>query len=163
MDFTVFDETEIREIYASMVENMNEEQKQIFIDHYGSLEAFEKHFLENAVSEQAQKNLARVAEWYGSKEIAIEASKDPGNHEKIPECQKQLDAIIKELIDKKDCNVHSIEIQELIKSYDLISQQLYGIKDVTELMLETASYYQTNLEIQKVLDSVWGEGATEFL
>ena len=37
MDFTVFDETEIHTMYDSLVEQMNDEQKKIFIEHYGSL------------------------------------------------------------------------------------------------------------------------------
>ena len=33
MDFTVFDETELRNLFADMLQNMNESQKQFFIDH----------------------------------------------------------------------------------------------------------------------------------
>ena len=40
MDFTVFDETEIKMMFADMLANMNEAQRQIFIDHYGSIEAW---------------------------------------------------------------------------------------------------------------------------
>ena len=163
MDFTVFDETEIRTMYTDMVKNMNDEQQQIFIDRYGSMEAFEEHFLKNAASEQAQKNFAKVVEWYGSKESALEASKNPGNPERIPECQKRLEVLTRALIDKKDDDVHSAGIQELMKKYDLISRELFNMEDVTTLMLETASLYQTNLEIQKVTDSVWGKGATVYL
>ena len=163
MDFTVFDETEIRNMYAGMVENMTDEQKQIFIDKYGSMDAFQEHFLQSAASEQAQKNFAKVVEWYGSKEAALDASKNPGNSEKIPECQKRLDAAIKALIDKKDCDVHFAEMQILMREYDLVYRELFRMKDVTKLMLETANHYQTNPDMQKAMDSVWGKGAAEYL
>ena len=163
MDFTVFNETEIRTMYDDMVNNMNDEQKQIFIDQYGSMEAFKEHFLKNAASEQAQKNFSKVIEWYGSKEAAINASKNPGNADRIPDCQKRLDAVTQALIEHKDCDVHSTEIQKLMKKYDLIYQELFRMEDVTKLMLETANLYQTNAEIQKVTDSVWGKGATIYL
>ncbi|MBQ7841426.1 MAG: hypothetical protein IJ390_13215 [Lachnospiraceae bacterium] len=74
MDFTLFDETEIHTMYDSMMENMNDEQKKIFIERYGSLDAFKEHFLKNAVSEKVQKSFAKVVEWYGSKEAALEAA-----------------------------------------------------------------------------------------
>ena len=163
MDYTVFNETEIRTMYDDMINNMNDEQKQIFIDRYGSMETFREHFLKNAASEQAQKNFSKVIEWYGSKEAAIEASKNPGNVDKIPDCQKRLDAVIQALIEYKDCDVHSTEIQELMKKYDLIYKELFRMEDVTKLMLETANLYQTNAEIQKITDSVWGKGATIYL
>lgn len=35
MDFTVFDETELQVMFKDMLENMNDSQKQIFIDRYG--------------------------------------------------------------------------------------------------------------------------------
>ena len=37
MDFTVFDETELQAMFSDMLQNMNESQKQSFIDHYGSI------------------------------------------------------------------------------------------------------------------------------
>ena len=50
-----------------------------------------------------------------------------------------------------------------MKEYDLIYRELFKMEDVTKLMLETASFYQTNSEIQKITDSIWGKGATVYL
>ena len=44
MDFTVFDEMELKDLFADMLQNMNESQKQIFIDYYGSMDAWEHEF-----------------------------------------------------------------------------------------------------------------------
>ncbi len=44
MDLTVFDETEIRTMFTDMLQNMNESKKQIFVDHYGSIEAWEQQY-----------------------------------------------------------------------------------------------------------------------
>ena len=52
MDFTVFDETELHDMFTDMLQNMNESQKQIFIDHYGSIEEWEKHMIEGASDEK---------------------------------------------------------------------------------------------------------------
>lgn len=68
MDFTVFDAKEMKLMVADMLANMNEEQKQIFIDYYGSLEAWEQHMIESVEDEKVQRNYAKVVEWYGSRE-----------------------------------------------------------------------------------------------
>jgi hypothetical protein len=51
-------------MFSDMLQNMNESQKQIFIERYGSIEAWEKHMIEGASSEKVQKNYAKVVEWY---------------------------------------------------------------------------------------------------
>lgn len=56
----------------------------------------------------------------------------------------------------------SFEVKELVGEFDFVSKQLYQMKDVSKILLETAELYQTNQEMQKVLDSIYGEGATEF-
>lgn len=57
MDLTVFDETEIRTMFTDMLQNVNESQKQIFINLYGSIEAWEQHMMKAASDEKVQKYL----------------------------------------------------------------------------------------------------------
>ncbi len=162
MDFTVFGKEEIEDMYASMIGHMSEEQKDIFIRQYGSMEAFREHFIESASSEAAQKNFQKVVEWYGDKESALAASKNPGNPELLPAWQRRMDAVLKKLAAKKGCDVHSFEVKEIVGEYDFVSRQLYQMKDVTKMMLELAEAYRTNRQIQEVQDSIFGEGATIF-
>lgn len=163
MDFEVFSKTELEDIYHSMASNMSEEQKAIFIEHYGSMEAWKKYFLEQASSEAAQKNFQKVVEWYGSKEKALESSKHPGRSELFPAYQKRIGDIIKKISLKMGCDVHSFEVKQLVGEYDFVAKQLYQMEDVSKLMLDLAASYQTNQEIQKVQDSVYGEGTTAFI
>ena len=162
MDFTVFGKEEIEDMYASMIGHMSEEQKDIFIRQYGSMEAFREHFIESASSEAAQKNFQKVVEWYGDKESALAASKNPGNPELLPAWQRRMDAVLKKLAAKKGCDVHSFEVKEIVGEYDFVSRQLYQMKVVTKMMLELAEAYRTNRQIQEVQDSIFGEGATIF-
>ena len=163
MNFEIFNKTELEEMWDSMAANMSEDQKLLFIDHYGSMEEWRKQFLTNASSEAVQKNFRKIVEWYGSKEKALEASKNPGNSEIFPAYQKRLDAIMKKLADKKGCDVNSFEVRELIGEYDFLSRQMYQMEDVSVLMKEIASAYQNNPEIQKAQDDVYGEGVSEFI
>ncbi len=163
MDYEVFNRAEIEEMYCSIEANMSEEQKAVFIDHYGSMEKWKENFLKNASTEEAQRNFQKVAEWYGGKDKALEASRNPGNSELFPAYQRRMERIIEKLAGKKGQDVNSFEIRELIGEYDFVSKQLYQMEDVTKLMLELAEDYQKNGMLRKVLDSVHGEGTTEYI
>ncbi len=162
MDFTVFNETEIHTLYNSMVENMNEEQRAVFIDQYGSMEAFKKSFLEKASLEQAQKNFAKVVEWYGGKDAALEAAKDTKS-EVFTAYQRRMEDIQRRLADKRGADVQSFEVRELLGEYDFVAKQLYQMKDVEKLMLEMAKEYRENREIQAGMDAVYGAGFAAYM
>lgn len=163
MDFTVFDETEIHTMYDSIMENMNDEQKKIFIEHYGSLDAFKEHFLKNAASEKVQKSFAKVVEWYGSKEAALEATKNSQGSEVMTAYQKRIGNIQKKLASIIGMDVNSFEVRELIGEYDFVAKQLYQMEDVTKLMLEIAKVYRSDSEAKAGLDSVYGIGFASYM
>lgn len=163
MDFTVFGEEEISILYNHMAENMNDEQRKIFISHYGSMEEFEKHFKQSASSENAQKNFAKLVEWYGSKDAVLEAGKTSRGSEIFTSYQKRLGDIQKKLADKRGTDVNSFEVRELVGEYDFVAKQLYQMKDVQRLMLELADGYRENKELQEGLDSMYGEGSAAYI
>lgn len=164
MDFTVFSEEEIRAMHDSMVQNMNDEQKAIFIEHYGSMEAFREHYLEGAASEQAQKNFAKLVEWYGSKEAVLSAAQGhPGVPEIMTSYQKRMGAIQQKIAGKAGTDVHSLEVRELIGEYDFVAKQLYQMEDVRKLMLELAKGYRSNKDLREGFDSVYGAGTASYM
>lgn len=163
MDFEVFNRNEIEEIWDSLYENCNEAQRALFIAHYGSEEAWRKHFLENAASEEAQKNFAKVIEWYGSKEKAMEAQKNPADAGLVTAYQKRIAAVLQKLAGKMGTDVNAFEVREIVGEYDFVAKQLYRMEDVTALMLELADSYQTNETMQKVQDSIYGDGTTAYI
>ncbi|MBP3543843.1 MAG: MerR family transcriptional regulator [Lachnospiraceae bacterium] len=163
MDFSVFNETDIQALYDSMVENMNSEMKEVFIKQYGSMDAFKKNFLKNAGSEQAQKNFAKLVEWYGNKEAVLEASQRSAGSEVFTSCQKRMGDIQEKLTGMVGTDVNSLEIRALVVEYEFVSKQLYQMSDVKPLLLEMAKEYQNNKEVQAGIDSVYGVGATAYL
>ena len=163
MDFTVFGETEIHTMYDSLVEQMNDEQKKIFIEHYGSLESFKEHFLKNAATEKVQKSFAKIVEWYGSKESALEATKTSLGSEVMTAYQKRIGNIQKKLASKIGMDVNSFEVRELIGEYDFVAKQLYQMDDVTKLMLEIAKVYRSDSEAKAGVDSVYGIGFASYM
>ena len=163
MDFTVFDETAIRTMFDSLMKSMNEEQKKIFIEHYGSLNAFEDHFIKNASTEKVQKNFAKIVEWYGSKENALDAIKISQGSEIMTAYQKRIGNIQKKLASKIGTDVNSFEVRELIAEYDFVAKQLYQMDDVTKLMLEIARAYKSNADAQEGVDSIYGTGFASYM
>lgn len=163
MDFEVFNKSEIEEIWDSLYTNCNEAQKALFIEKYGSEEEWRKQFLESAASEEAQKNYAKIVEWYGSKEKAMEAQKNPTDAGLVTAYQKRIESVVKKLAGKMGADVNSLEIKEIVGEYDYVAKLLYQMEDVTKLMLELAETYETNEMMQKVQDSIYGEGTTRFI
>jgi len=163
MDFEIFNKTEIEDMYNAMEANMTEAQKQIFIEHYGSLEEWKKDFLEKASTEEAQRNFEKVVEWYGSKDAALEASMNPQNTDIQLDYQKRMGAISQKLAENKGRDVNSDEVRSLIAEYDLLTKQMFQLPDATTMVLEIAKAYQENKEIQAAQDSIYGEGSTEYM
>ena len=163
MDFAVFDETEMRGMFKDMLQNMNESQKQIFIEHYGSLEAWEKHMLESTSDEKVQKNFAKVVEWYGDKDAVKETVKNQPKSEVFSAYQKRMDDIQKRIADKKGTDVNTFEVRQLIGEYDFVAKQLYQVKDAKALLLDMSKGYRENEALAKGVDLVYGEGAADYI
>lgn len=163
MDFEVFTKTELENIIDSIIINMSEKQRAVFTEHYGTIDAWREHFLKNASTEAVQKNFQKIVEWYGSKEDALNAAISQKPSGLFPAYQKRLGAILQKLAKMKEQDVNSFEVKELVGEYDFVSKQMYQMKDVTAMMLELAKEYQTNPDIQKAQDSVYGEGTTEYI
>ena len=163
MDYTVFDETELKAMFSDMLQNMNESQKQIFIDRYGSIEAWEKHMIEGASDEKVQKNYAKVVEWYGSKEVVKESLKNPPKSEVFTAYQTRIGSIQKKLADIKGTDVNSFEVRQLIGEYDFVAKQLYQVEDAKPLLMDIAKGYQENEELAQGVDSVYGNGSAKYI
>ena len=163
MDLTVFDETETRAMFTDMLQNMNESQKQIFVDHYGSIEAWEQHIMEAASNEKVQKNYAKVVEWYGAKEAEKDPVRNPPKSEVFSAYQKRIDDIQKRIAKKKGTDVASFEIRQLIGEYDFVAKQLYQVKDAEPLLRGIAKGYQEDEELIAALDSIYGSGSAKYI
>lgn len=163
MDFEVFSKEDIDKLYAAIVTNMPKEQLEQLAEQYGGLEQYEKHFRESVASENAQKNYAKMVEWYGDKESALKAAENPDNPQIIPAYQKRMDEVLNKLAARKGEDVTSFAVKEVVGEYDFVAKQLYQMKDVSAMMLEAAEEYQNNRKIQETLDKMYGEGAAIFI
>ncbi|MBR5421058.1 MAG: MerR family transcriptional regulator [Lachnospiraceae bacterium] len=163
MDLRVFDESELRSMFSDMLRNMSDSQKQLFIDRYGSIEAWEKHMIEGASDEKVQKNYAKVVEWYGDKDAVKESVKNPRGSEVFTAYRKRMESIQKKLAEKIGCDVNSFEVRQLVGEYDFVAKQLYQLKDAAPLLKDLAKEYRENEELAKGMDSVLGSGAAKYI
>lgn len=163
MDFGVFDKTDMEKMVDHIIKSLTDEQQEIFVKEYGSLDNFREHFLNNASSEEVQKNLAKVVEWYGDKESAMAASTNPDNPQIIEVYGKRLEEVTRKLAAKAGSDVNSLEVKMIMGEMDFVSKQLYQMEDATAFMLYMAKQYLSNETMQKNLDAVYGEGSTVFI
>ena len=163
VDFTVFDETELKDLFTDMLQNMNESQKQIFIDYYGSMNAWERHLIESASDEKTQRNYSKMVEWYGGKEAFRESLKNPPKSEVYTAYQKRIVDIQKRLSKLRGTDVAAFEVRQLIGEYDFVIKQLYQLNDAQTVMMEVAKCYQNNEDMIKDIDSVMGDGSAKYI
>jgi len=62
------------------------------------------------------------------------------------------------LIDKKNCNINSFEVKEIIGEYAFIMKQVCQIKQEKGVMMALAQYYR-NQKIIPMIDEKYGSGA----
>ena len=161
MDFTIFNQTELEEMFQAMIEHMPEEIRQIAINEFGSVEQWRQHYLEVTSSEKMQKNYAKVVQWYGGKEEYLSVLRNPVSKEIAESYNKRIEAILQKLIAKRDCPVDSFEVKEIVGEYGFVMKQFSQIKDERELMLANARFYR-NESYKTNLDQKYGAGAAEF-
>ena len=119
--------------------------------------------MEQASGEQAQKNFAKVVEWYGDKDSALKAAENPDNPKIMEAYGQRLENITKKLAAKSGTDVNSFEVREIAGEMDFVSRQLYQMKDVSAFMLDMARKYQTDREFQMRMDEIYGAGTTEYI
>lgn len=156
MDFAMFDKAEIEEMCRAIVENLKEEELVGITGEYGNLENFQKHFVENASDPSVQENFKKVVEWYGNKDAAMNAVKNPNGAEVVQAYQNRIDGIYRKIADKKGADTASFEIKSLIGELDFVSKQLYQMPDVKNLMLDMAELYLNDESMKKTMDARYG-------
>ena len=161
MDFTVFDKTELEEIFQTMLDNMPEDIKALSIKEFGSIEQWKEHYIKVSSSEKMQEGYAEVVKWYGGKEKYLSVMNDSVSSEYAEDCNRQIDKILYELAAKKGCAVDSDEVKELVLQYAAKMKEFSRIEQEKGLMLATAKSYNNEL-IKKKTDEKYGEGASEF-
>jgi DNA-binding transcriptional MerR regulator len=163
MSFQEFSKEDVEELFQTVLANMNEDQFQVFEKKYGNMEHFKEEFIQSAGSEQSQENFKKVMEWYGGKDEMMTASKNPVSSDIIHTYQNRIIEIYHVLYSLKGEDPQAIEVKKLIGEYEIVSSQLYQMKDVKPLLLEMAKEFMENKDLMKANDEQYGEGASAYI
>ncbi len=161
MDFTIFNKIEIEEMFQTMFENMPEKIREKALEEFGGIEKWKNHYIEVVSSEDMQKRYAKVVEWYGGKDAFLNASNHPISKEIAKSYKMREEIILKKLIAKKNCNINSFEVKEIIGEYAFIMKQVCQIKQEKGVMMALAQYYR-NQKIIPIIDKKYGIGSSEY-
>ncbi len=161
MDFTIFNKIEIEEMFQTMFENMPEKIREKALEEFGGIEKWKNHYIEVVSSEDMQKRYAKVVEWYGGKDAFLNASNHPISKEIAKSYKIREEIILKKLIAKKNCNINSFEVKEIVGEYAFIMKQVCQIKQEKGVMMALAQYYR-NQKIVPMIDEKYGSGASEY-
>ena len=161
MDFAIFNKTEVEEMFQVMFDNMPDNMRQNAIDEFGGIEEWKKHYIKVVSSEDMQKGYAKVVEWYGGKDKFLQVVNNPISKEVAESYNKQMEAVLQKLIEKRDYAVDSFEVKEVVGEYGFVMKQLSQIKEEKGFMLAQAHYYR-NEKIKPMIDEKYGKGASDF-
>ena len=75
---------------------------------------------------------------------------------------KRIEAVLQKLIAKRNCDVNSSEVQEVVEEYGLLMKQFSQIKEEQGFMMAQAQYYR-NERIKSMTDKKYGEGTAYYL
>lgn len=162
MDFAIFSKTEVEEMFQTMIEHMPENMKNLAVKEFGSVEEWKKHYINAVSSKEMQKGYAKVVEWYGGKEKFLSVANNPISKDAAENYNRRIEEILQKLIAKRNCDVNSAEVKEIVKEYGLVMKELTQMKNEEEFMPAQAQYYR-NEKIEPMIDEKYGKGASEFL
>ena len=162
MDFAIFSKTEVEEMFQTMIDHMPENMKNLAVKEFGSVEEWKKHYINAVSSKEMQKGYAKVVEWYGGKEKFLSVANNPISKDAAENYNRRIEEILQKLIAKRNCDVNSAEVKEIVKEYGLVMKELTQMKNEEEFMPAQAQYYR-NEKIEPMIDEKYGKGASEFL
>lgn len=161
MDFSVFNEKEIEEMFQTMFDYMPENLRKISINEFGSEEEWKQHYIEVMSSRDMQERYAKVIDWYGSKEAFLSFVNNPISKETAECFNKRIDTVLRKLLARREYPLDSFEIKEAVAEYGFIMKMLYQIKDEKPVMLSVAESYR-DTKVREKNDADYGEGASDF-
>ena len=161
MDFTVFSKTELEEMFEIMFHNIPENILQKAIEQFGSTEKWKKHYIQVMSSEDMQKRYTKVVEWYGGKDAFLYTANHPISKEIAQSYQNRDQAILLKLMSKKECDINSFEVKQIIGEYAFAMKQMCQLKQEKGVMMALAKYYR-NEKIKPMIDEKYGQGASQY-
>ena len=160
MDFAVFTKTEIEALCQSTLEHMPDFMRKSIIRDFGGIEQWRRHYVERCSKEDMQKGYQRMVEWYGDKDRALTAMKNPPSREDCAAVAEKIEGVERRLSGWR--TVDAPGVAEAVTEYGALMKQLYRVERESGLMLSVAQSYRYE-RTRAIIDEKYGEGAAEFI
>lgn len=160
MNFEMFTDEDVNKIMEHSLEVMEQKDRDIIIEKYGTLENYKQFFAQGLKDE---KQTAQFIKIYGSKDKAIEASlQATGDKEKLKEQQNEIDATYKQFalaMMNNDAGLAQRMVAKLAEEY----KDMFKLDNARYLLLEVAKDYLNHSQLEEATDKQYGEGVTKYI
>ena len=109
--------------------------------------------MDSASGEKAQKNFAKLVEWYGDKNSVLAAGTNPENSQIMEAYSKRSEAVMQKLAARMGADVQSFQVKEIVGELDFVFKQLYQMADM----------YKNDTDFQRKNDEIYGAGSTQYI
>ena len=163
MDFEVFSKADLEEVFQDIMKIYSEEQLQMLVRNFGSIEEYKEQYIANASKPSTQEHMAKMVEWYGDKELVKEFMANPGSSKIGKAYNKRIEDIYRKIWEKKqqDIPVTDFQVKSLMGELDYVMKEFLQVKDSSLKNLMLA--YRANPALVENKDKEFGPGMAEYM
>lgn len=163
MDFTMFRPDELEAIYCAQQKMLTPEIEGAIKAKYGSMQRYHDYFMEQMSSESAQREYRMMEKWYGGREEMLDVMTHPQDSQVTRAYGKRIDEAVAKLILRREEDVHSFAVKEVVGELDFLYKQLFRLRSAREILVRQAHSYEGDSEAAARFDGRYGEGAAAFM
>ena len=163
MDFEVFSKADLEEVFQDIMKIYSEEQLQVLVRNFGSIEEYKEQYIANVSKPSAQEHMAKMVEWYGDKELVKEFMTTPGSSKIGKAYNNRIEDIYRRIWEKKqqDIPVTDFQVKSLVGELNYVIQEFLQVKDAS--LKNLISAYRTNPQLVEIKDKEFGPGMVEYV
>lgn len=158
MSFEAFNKEDMEKIFYHALNVMQQEDKNLFMKEYGSVEAWRTAFCENL----DEKNSALLLKWYGGKEKAMEAALQAnGDQKDFERPQDEISKIYQQFttaMKTENPDMANEAVEKLAENYKV----LFKLDNARNILLDLAKEYLHNPQLAEATDFQFGKGCAEY-
>ena len=157
VDFSVFDRTEVEEMFELMMEQMPENIRGLGVKEFGSLSGWKKHYIKTIEGEEMQERYREIFQLYGGKENYLSQMKQPVSKNEMNKFKEWEDDMVRRILDvQKEDNRE--DLGRIVREYGKGCREFFRMREEKMMMLSFAKSLRNDMVLEK-FDERFGQGA----
>lgn len=157
VDFSVFDRTEVEEMFELMMERMPENIRGLGVKEFGSLSGWKKHYIKTIEGEEMQERYREIFQLYGGKENYLSQMKQPVSKNETNKFKEWEDDMVRRILDvQKEDNRE--DLGRIVREYGKGCREFFHMREEKMMMLSFAKSLRNDMALEK-FDERFGQGA----